>query len=74
MSKVQEMIIAAKLLQKSDDDLNNILFDLRSKYLIKDSDWMTIMASAGIITQRQIMEQMGKQNDLRLGDKNAGAV
>ena len=75
MGKVQEMIIAAKLLRKSDDELNNILFELHTRYKILDNDWMTIMASAGIITQRQIIEQMGKKNDLSIdGGSSAGTV
>lgn len=74
MSKVNELIIAAKLLRKTDDELNNILFEIHTKYKILDNDWLTIMAASATLTQRKLIEQMGTKNNLTMGEPSDGTV
>ena len=76
MTKIQELLIASKMIRKSDDELNNLLFDIHAKYKIDDRDWMTIMAASAVITQRQVVAQMGLKNDAILGggDSDVGST
>ena len=53
------MAISLHLKSKSDDELNNVLFDLREKYKFSDDDWMTVEASVALLTQRKVMSQLG---------------
>jgi hypothetical protein len=75
--KRKAVAISMGLLRKSDDSINNLLYDLRTKYSVSDDDWMTIEAATAILTQRRILESQGLGNDDLLndgGDDNVGAA
>ena len=70
------LVISNSLKNKSDNDLNTLLFDLRTKYKIEDDDWMRIEASIALLTSRKVLEQIGLKNDDSFleGDSNVGSV
>jgi len=70
------LVIANSLRNKSENDLNTLLFDLRTKYSIVDDDWMRIEASIALLTSRKVLEQIGLKNDdvLSGGDSNVEPV
>lgn len=55
----KSMAIVNVLKSKTDDELNNLLYDLRLKYKFDDDDWMTIEAAVALLTQKKIMSQLG---------------
>lgn len=69
------LVIANSLKNKTDGDLNNLLYNLRTKYSVSDDDWMRIEASVALLTSRKVMEHIGlKNDDLIGGDSNVGSV
>ena len=66
------LAITNALKSKSEDELNNLLFDLRVLYKVSDDDWMRIEAGVALLTQRKLLEQMGLKNDVVLDDNLGG--
>ena len=70
MASLKEVFIAGKMLRLSDEAINNILFDLRKKYNISPDDWLHLGAGFSTVTQRQILDKIGKKNDDYLSGGN----
>ena len=68
------LVISNSLKNKSENDLNTLLYDLRTKYKIDDDDWMRIEASIALLTSRKVLEQIGLKNDDGLGDGGGSDV
>ena len=59
----KSLAIVNSLKGKNDDELNNLLYDLRINYKILDDDWMRIEASVSLLTQRRMLDQLGMKNN-----------
>jgi hypothetical protein len=68
------LVFTNELSRKNDDDLNNLLFDIRTKYKMQDDDYLRMNICLTLIAQRQILERLGKHNDLMMGGSNVGSV
>ena len=70
------LVISNALKNKSENELNSLLYDLRVKYNVFDDDWMRIEACVALLTSRKVLEQIGVKNDdvLNDGDSNASTI
>lgn len=68
------LVFTNELSRRSDDDLNNLLFDLREKYKMQDDDYLRMNICLTLIAQRQILERLGSHNDKLMGGSNVGSV
>jgi hypothetical protein len=56
-NKLEALKITMDFNRRSNESLNNILFDLKNKYSIEDHDWLQISVAFSLLTTKELLKK-----------------